>query len=309
MYKAGGAEGRTVAGMALPVFENVARSVRTLLSGSPTGAPTWVLEIAEPGDAGLFGPDSMVWRVHSYPATLVGGVRALILQTLEPLSLGGVLEHSRFREDPISRLQNTARFVTVASFGSTEMVERECAMIRSIHARVEGVLSDGRAYSASDPMLLRHVHVSLVDSFLTAHQHLAPHPLTAEEAARYVEEMNALAPLLGFDSVPLPHTVDELRAMMKPDAFGMEVSSATRETLRYLTRPPLALVQLPAYTVLHRAALSLLPADLRDAIPASCPPLVPSLDIGAGAALVRALSTLLGKSPAMQAAETRIKGL
>jgi len=295
--------------MAVPVFENAARSVRTLLSGSPSGEPAWVLEMSEPGDVGLFGPESMVWRVHSYPATLVGGVRALVLQTLEPLSLGGVLEHSRFREDPISRLQNTARFVTVASFGSTEMVERECAMIRAIHELVVGVLPDGRAYSASDAVLLRHVHVSLVDSFLTAHQHLAPHPLTAEEADRYVEEMNALAPLLGFDSVPLPHSVDELRAMLEPDAFGMEVSSATRETLRYLARPPLALVQLPAYTVLHRAALCLLPTDVRDALPVPCPPLVPALDVAAGAALVRALSMLLGRSPTMQAAETRIKGL
>jgi uncharacterized protein (DUF2236 family) len=295
--------------MPISVLESAARSVRTLLSGSPTGEPEWVLEIAEPGDAGLFGPDSMVWRVHSYPATLVGGVRALILQTLEPLSLGGVLEHSRFREDPISRLQNTARFVTVTSFASTEMVERECAMVRAIHARVEGVLPDGRTYSASDPVLLRHVHISLVDSFLTSHQQLAPQSLSAEEADRYVEEMNALAPLLGFDSVPLPHSVEELRGMLKPEAFGMEVSDATRETLRYLAWPPLALVQLPAYSVFHRAALCLLPAEVRDALPAPCPPLVPALDIAAGSVLVRTLSVLLGKSPAMLAAETRIRGL
>ena len=38
------------------------------------------------GDAGWFGPESVVWRVHSDLSTLVGGLRALLYQTLHPLN-------------------------------------------------------------------------------------------------------------------------------------------------------------------------------------------------------------------------------
>ena len=37
------------------------------------------------GDPGLFGPDSMAWRVHANPVALaIGGVAAVLLELAEP---------------------------------------------------------------------------------------------------------------------------------------------------------------------------------------------------------------------------------
>src|SRR5215207_7800240 len=73
-----------------------------------------------PGDPGLFGPGSVTWRVHADPSMLVGGLSALMLQTVHPLAIAGVEEHSNYREDPLGRLSRTGSFVTGTTYGSTE---------------------------------------------------------------------------------------------------------------------------------------------------------------------------------------------
>src|SRR5262245_31196702 len=63
---------------------------------------------AGPDDWGLFGPESVSWRVHSSPVLLVGGLRALIIQSLNPLAMAGVAQHSDYLERPLARLRRTA---------------------------------------------------------------------------------------------------------------------------------------------------------------------------------------------------------
>ena len=73
---------------------------------SLTGASLGVLDLDQPrGDAGLFGPESMVWEVHAdFTAMMVGGISALLLQMLHPLALAGVWDHSTFRQDMLCLL-------------------------------------------------------------------------------------------------------------------------------------------------------------------------------------------------------------
>src|SRR5688500_9257071 len=111
------------------------------------------------GDFGLFGPGSAVWKVHSDPSMLIGGVRALMLQTLHPLAMAGVAKHSNYREDPFGRLHRTGAFLGATTFGTTATAERAIAQVRAIHPHVKGVAPDGRPYSADDPHLLAWVHV------------------------------------------------------------------------------------------------------------------------------------------------------
>src|SRR4051795_13158089 len=122
--------------------------------------------VTPPKDIGLYGPDSVTWRVHADPTMLLAGLRALLLQALHPLAMAGVAQHSDFRADPWGRLLRTVRYVTTVSFGTTAQAERAAARVRGIHRPLGGVEPEsGATYRVDDPELLRWVHCCLVDSF------------------------------------------------------------------------------------------------------------------------------------------------
>src|SRR4051812_39372431 len=127
--------------------------------------------VAETGDPGLFGPQSVTWRVHGDPIMWVAGLRALLLQAVHPAAMAGVLGHSDFRDDPWGRLLRTADYVGVVSFGSTAEVDAIGSRVRAIHERVRGFDAvTGVRYRASDPELLRWVHCCEVESFLSTYE-------------------------------------------------------------------------------------------------------------------------------------------
>src|SRR5262245_41399774 len=165
---------------------------------SAVASPDRVRRNVMSGDAGLFGPESVTWRVHSNSSALVGGLRALVVQTLHPLAMAGVAQHSRYREDPLGRFRNTAQFVNTTTYGTTEAAARAIEMVKRIHTRVNGVAPDGRAYRADDPALLSWVHNVEVDSIASAYQRFGP-GFAPGEADRYVNEMTTLARLVGAD--------------------------------------------------------------------------------------------------------------
>jgi len=78
---------------------------------------------AGPEDWGLFGPESISWRVHSSPVRLVGGLRALIIQSLNPLVMAGIHQHSDHLEQPLSRLFGSVMTANlVVLFGAIGLV-------------------------------------------------------------------------------------------------------------------------------------------------------------------------------------------
>jgi uncharacterized protein (DUF2236 family) len=142
----------------------------------------WVLDVfprgrsgidydAPAGDPGLFGPDSVTWRVHAdFPGMLSGGLCALMLQTLHPRALAGVWDHSNFREDLVGRLRRTTDFVAGSTYAGRAEAERLIARVRAIHARVQGTTADGTPYRADDPALLTWVHVTESYGFLQGYR-------------------------------------------------------------------------------------------------------------------------------------------
>src|SRR6266487_1033341 len=56
-----------------------------------------------PGDPGFFGPGSATWHVHGDASMLIGGISALMLQTLHPLAMAGVRseEHTSELQSPV----------------------------------------------------------------------------------------------------------------------------------------------------------------------------------------------------------------
>ena len=148
----------------------LANRFREVVSGSKDGAPKWAYQMLEGNDEGYFGPESAVWEVHGCVSTIIGGIRALLLQAAHPAALAGVAEHSRYESDPLGRLAGTTKWLTITSFGATEVIEKEARRVNEMHSKVIGnyQAKDGQAhnYAAQDPEYLMWVHCAFTDAFL-----------------------------------------------------------------------------------------------------------------------------------------------
>lgn len=189
------------------------------------------------GDVGLFGPQSVAWRVHGDVTTMmIGGIGALLMQMLHPAALAGIWDHSDFRADMSGRLRRTARFIAGTTYGSTAQALRLIAHVRAIHDRVVGTMPDGTAYSANDPALLTWVHVAEVDAFLRAYLRYRDPGLSGEEQDRYFAETATIAERLGATAVPTTRrAVDAYFRATRP---ALRVDGRTRETARILLSQP-----------------------------------------------------------------------
>jgi uncharacterized protein (DUF2236 family) len=276
-------------------------AVRTLLTGHPDGAAPWVRAIGEPGDAGWFGPGSTIWSVHADAATLVGGVRALLVQAMHPTVLAGFDQHSDYRDDPESRLQRTAAFVTVTTFGTSAQAAAACERVRRAHEPVRGRTPDGRPYDADDPGLLGWVHLALADSLAVS---VARYGRTSFDLDRYLADMAVVGDRLGAANVP--HDSRELAASWRHYLPQLSVTEATSDAHAFLLNPPLpARIRRP-YQVIAAAAAASLPPELRRLL-ASRPVLSDLPARLVGRAATRLLSGVLGESPAARAAHARTR--
>ena len=209
-----------------------------------------------------FDEDRPIRRVHGDASMFVGGLRALLLQSLHPLAMAGVAGHSDYRGDPWGRLQRTSTFLAVTTFGPAADAQRAVDKVRGIHHRVRGIASDGRPYEASDPHLLEWVHIAEVDSFLLAHQRYGANPLDQQGRDDYVADTARVATALGV--VDPPRTERELKQRItdyRPELTG---TAAAREAARFLlVTPPLPLLARPPYAVLAATSVAMLPAWAR----------------------------------------------
>lgn len=246
------------------VQEYFSRKFRRLLSGAPDGIPPWLEAVAKGDDPGLFLPNDAPWVVHRDFATLVGGIRALLLQAMHPGALGGVTQHSRYEDDPLGRLSGTIRWLTVTTFGSLEAVSQEANRVNRMHDRVSGDYIDkfgqSRNYRASDADLLLWVHIAFMDSFLRSHQ-LYSRAAIPGGADAYVKLWGKSVEPLGLTSVPtneseLLRTMGEYSAVLACDEKALSV-------IRWIKNAPLPKTTKPVYVLLFQAALASLPIEIR----------------------------------------------
>ncbi len=250
------------------------------------------------GDPGLLGPGSVSWLVIGDVATMVGGIRALLLQSAHPEVVAGVGDHSRYREDPLGRLSRTSAYVTATTYGAMPEVEAAVAQVRRIHRVVSGTSSRGRPYDAADPGFSAWVHNVLTDSFLVAHQAFGGVPLDATDRDRFVHEQTRIGRLLGAD--PMPESAAELATWVEahPEvAHSPEMADA----VSFLSDPPLEPGLKLGYKLLLEAAVATLPARLRSILGLTK---VPGA-IVMGRAEITALRWALAYSPSWQLALIR----
>lgn len=235
----------------------------TLVSrvGGPDAASRRAEVLEAAGDR-WFADDSPVRVIHADTAMFVGGLLAVFRQSLHPLAMAGVAQHSTYREDPWGRLHRTGSFLGAVTFGPSEMSERAVATVRRIHGPVRGSARDGRPYAASDPHLLLWVHLAELESFVTAHRVYGATRLDAADYDRYVAEMSRVAVALGSEAPP--HSRAELRAALAGFKAELAATPEARQAARYLVAPPgLSLAERVGYAPLVAAAIALLPVDAR----------------------------------------------
>ena len=243
---------------------DVQRSLGELLRAKVAGADAAEQAARIWGKEGprWFAPSDPIWRVHRDASMFVGGITALLLQSLQPLAMAGVAGHSGYKSDPWGRLQRTSHYLALTTYGTIPDAEAVIAKVRAVHLRVRGQDPQGRPYRASDPHLLKWVHLAEADSFLRAHQAFGASPLTPAEADTYVAQAAVPARLLGV--VDPPETVAGLAAQLGEFRPELEATPAAREAARFLLLdPPLPLLARPGYGTLAAGAVALLPGWAR----------------------------------------------
>jgi uncharacterized protein (DUF2236 family) len=192
----------------------------------------------EPADDGLFGPESVTWRLHADLSVPVSGLRSLLLQALHPLAMAGVDQHSQWRADPAGRFASTAAYVLTTTYGDRATARAAGDRVRKIHEWVRGTDTvTGRHYEAGDPDLLIWVHAGQVDSGLVAAE-LYGTPLSAEDKDAYVAEMTAAAELVGIPAGRAPSSVAELDAYFTAVRPELTLSPGAAATAAYLIEMP-----------------------------------------------------------------------
>jgi len=273
------------------------------------------------GDLGLYGPESVTWRIHADPSFAVGGLRALLLQALHPVAMAGVSANSGYRADPWGRLQRTTEYVAVTTFGTTAAAEDAARRVRRVHRRLTAVDPDsGEVYPVDDPGLLLWVHCCEVDSFLYAARRGGLR-LSDADADRYVAEQVRQARLIGLtpESVAVPRTTAELAAYFTDIRPRLRATKPAYEGLRLVSVPPMrwwvrwATPAAPSWGALVAMGFGLLPGwakQLYTHLPA-----MPGTELTATASLralrtaVLALPPSVRESPQLKAARARVAGV
>ncbi|MER7463050.1 oxygenase MpaB family protein [Streptomyces sp. NPDC097981] len=210
-----------------------------------------------------FGPDRPIRTVHGDASMFIGGLSALLLQSLHPLAMAAVTGHSGYRGDPWGRLQRTSTFLSVTTYGTADDAEQAVARVRAVHEGVRGVTADGQPYRAGDPHLLGWVHAAEVDSFLRAHQRYGAHPLDGAGCDGYLADTARVAVALGVTDPPRDQA--ELAARLAAYRPELRATREAREAARFiLLRPPLPGAARGPYAVLAANAVGMLPPWARD---------------------------------------------
>ncbi len=230
-----------------------------------------------------FVPGDPIWWINDDASTFIGGITALLTQMLHPGAMAGVGDFSGYKQDPWGRLQRTADYIAVTSFGTIADAKASIARVKRIHDRVRGVDAIGNPYWGSDPDLLLFVHAAEIDSFLRAYLAYGKRNVTRAEADTYVAQSAIPARLLGVERPPL--SVAELHAVLRNFRKDLVVTDSAREAADFvLHNPPIDGAGRLAFGMLTSGAVALLPGFARE-----------MLDLGVSARRARYVYRPVGK--------------
>jgi len=218
-------------------------------------------------DPGLLGPRSVAWRVLGHPMSLVGGMRGLMIQSLHPLAMAGVAQHSDYERRSLDRLRQTAYYVTATAFGDIATAHAAAKRVRAVHRRVRGIDPvTGKAYSAADPDTQIWVHCTEWHSLLAAYRVFGA-PLTEAQQDQYLAEGAVVGSLLGTPRDRIPASLAQYREYFAAVRPELCLSEHSRKAIKFVITPPVVRETLHLQgpmRMLASAAVALVPSYLRE---------------------------------------------
>jgi uncharacterized protein (DUF2236 family) len=183
--------------------------------------------------AGIFGPDSITWRINRESALFLGAGRAALLQLAHPWVATALQQHSSLFGDPIARFHNTFRIVFTMIYGSLGQALAAARHLHTLHTRIQGELPEsvsgwqcGARYRANEIAALRWVYATLVESAVLAFETVLP--LAATERESYYQESKIMAALFGIPGCELPSDWSAFSSYTEQMAGELGATSAAR---------------------------------------------------------------------------------
>ena len=209
-----------------------------------------------------FEADRPIRRVHGDAAMFVGGLRALLLQSLHPRAMIAVAQHSDYRSDPWGRLQRTSTFLAATTFGTADDAQRAVDHVRHVHSTSPGPApTAGRTGRMTRTCCAgctwRRPTASCAATSATARGRSTPAGCDG-----YVADTARIARRLGVPDPP--RTRAELAAALAAYRPELRATPEALEAARFLVRnPPLPLLARGPYALLAATAIAELPAWAR----------------------------------------------
>jgi uncharacterized protein (DUF2236 family) len=239
-------------------------------------------------DHGFFGPDSVTWKVWTYPTSLtVGFQRAVVVEELDPFLVASVDQTGKVYDKPRLRYDRTLKYFATVAFGDTRSAIKASEVLVKVHSKVVGVEPvSGRRYDANDPDSQLWIHLTAWHSILYAYEKYGPGPLSPEDEKRYWEECAVAAELQTCDPADVPRTREGIREYFERERPRLAASEATQAMMDHLLNaevmfPPLPRVAAPARwianKVLRVATIATMPRWMRELANLHQPKLVDAL--------------------------------
>ncbi|MHB8690732.1 MAG: oxygenase MpaB family protein [Solirubrobacteraceae bacterium] len=187
-------------------------------------------------DYGFFGPDSVTWKVWTYPTSVtIGFQRAVVIEELDPALIAAVDATSDVRYRPRTRYDRTLRYFAMISLGDTRAAMTASNVLVKVHAKAVGIEPlSGNRYDANDPHSQLWIHLTAWHSILYAYEKYGPGKLTPEEEERYWAECAVAAELQTCDPADVPRSREGIReyfAYMRPRLAGSEAAQSMMDHL------------------------------------------------------------------------------
>ncbi|MFD4459610.1 oxygenase MpaB family protein [Nocardia sp. NPDC058480] len=238
---------------------------------------TWLsLPAVEPAeDYGFFGPDSVAWRVWSYPTGLtIGFQRAVVIEELDPALIAAVDKTSAIYSRPRTRYDRTLRYFAMVMFADSRSTAAAADVLVKIHSKAVGIDPvTGRYYDANDPQSQLWIHLTAWHSLLVAYEKFGPGRLSADDESQYWHECARAAELQTCDTADIPRTregVAQYFERMRPELIGSDIAKKAMNHLldAEVMLPPMPLVLRPLFKIvaafLRRGTLATMPRWMRE---------------------------------------------